>query len=1714
MKIKNQVKKLQAIFLLIFLPLTFVYGNNIDQIEMSLVLVSPNTGNHVYEGCGDPYLIINRNGLNMGQELNFSIVLTGTAQQELDFAMEVEELFFITFSPDEDQLIIPLNIVNDGISEPLESIIISLQPFCSGCQSTELVIYINDPLEALAVEPMDTIWICPTDTLTIVPEIFNDYVNLDYQWSDGSTQPIYTDPTPGSGIVTLFLSDDCGAEVEVDYFVETLVVQAYMDLATEVACGSLDDAELPVFFTGPGPYDLLFSFNGVLQDTIKNISESPVYLPILGVGDYELHAVSGDACLGIASGSRKLILNPFSIEMDSTVVTCYGGSDGSASLQINEGTAPYSIIWDNGLSDTIITGLESGYYGVSLTDFLGCVFEDSIYVSQNPPIAFATSIIQQPNCIDSSGGVISIPFECETYIYEWNIITEDPMYLDSLETGQYIVTATNSLGCVLNDTINLNGDYASPVINIEGIDTLNCADNFGDLEVVGLNNGIHDFLWESSDGLITGNPYSNSIMVGVGGTYQVYVQNQLNGCQDSLDIEIFEDFVYPTVATAVFDVIDCYNGGVTVYGEGSSTGGDYQYVWSSFDGNIEGPLDALNTEVTIGGLYTLSVINQNNGCISSSDLIVEDIIDNPEIFVDVDGALTCVDSIVQINTIGSEVGSEFVYTWTSDNGLEFPDSNLYTIEVGIAGSYNLEIANLSNGCVSTASVDVLLDNQVPELGLDYAEFFSCINDSIIIETSYAGNTADLIYNWTSPDSVLTLPDQSQLIVYTPGYINLNIQNVLNGCVNDYEFNLYENYNTPELEIEEQDEFLNCDVGILELNALNSASGLFSYEWIGLDGQVLEDGQGTLNPTINQPGLYMLEATDLISGCTDMDSIEVFGDTESPDVSVSTPDLLTCLVESTILNVDTSGYSNLELSWLAGPGASFNVIDAITIEATSVGEYILQVENTVNECVSEYTIEVENDTIAPEIVLNSDFLMGCIEDYVIIDASNSISGSAIEIIWDSNPDLVVDSSDSLIASAYEIGEYALTIVDQNNGCSSSTIFEIEADDNIPLASVLPIPQLNCTDTIVTVGVEPTTGYQYQWSTSNGTITGSNDSPSLMVSSAGIYDLLLTDSNNGCQNTIAVFVETDTVVPIVEVLPYEKLDCGQTELALTLEVSGTDPLAFYWTGPSNGIITGVNQSSVMVQEPGAYLATVTNTQNNCIWEQDLPVLEDVDYPVISIIGMDTLDCYSPSTELIVQTDNNMLYEVEWSIAGGQEIIGAVDELNLPVSSPAVYQVSVSNPINECVSTASLEVFGNLEAPLIDEITGLDINCNQDKVWLEINSLSTIDYEYVWSTLNGNIISPVNNSSILVDAAGLYELMAVNADNGCSSILSKEVLENTQVPELVIEDSYILNCYQPVLNLVVPLEADRFSVLWFNESASVIGSDSTMQFETSGIYDVELTDTSNGCQSTSNFEVVNHNFISMQIETIQPICSDPNGVLEIVDVQGSVEPFVYSLNGVESNNNSRIFEFLDAGDYRIEVEDVYGCKISQDANIKELIELDLGIERTSLIEEGNTYQVSVDLNFDPTTINSISWTPAIEISCTDCLEPVLSPSEQRVYKVEVFTDEGCAVEHELQLFVRDDRSVYAPNTFTPNGDGNNDYFMIYATDDYLEIKAFRVFDRWGELVYINDSAILNQTSDGWDGTFRNIELQSAVYIWYAELLDDKGNIELLKGDIFLHR
>ena len=77
-----------------------------------------------------------------------------------------------------------------------------------------------------------------------------------------------------------------------------------------------------------------------------------------------------------------------------------------------------------------------------------------------------------------------------------------------------------------------------------------------------------------------------------------------------------------------------------------------------------------------------------------------------------------------------------------------------------------------------------------------------------------------------------------------------------------------------------------------------------------------------------------------------------------------------------------------------------------------------------------------------------------------------------------------------------------------------------------------------------------------------------------------------------------------------------------------------------------------------------------------------------------------------------------------------------------------------------------------------------------------------------------------------------------------------------------------------------------------------------------------------------------------------------------------------------------------------------------------------------------------------------------------------------------------------------------------------MVYATDDYISVQAFKVFDRWGGEMFSNDSAQLNQAEDGWDGRFLGKEVQAAVYTWYLELVDKNGYIERFSGDVMLYR
>ncbi|HEY0262127.1 MAG TPA: gliding motility-associated C-terminal domain-containing protein, partial [Chitinophagales bacterium] len=117
---------------------------------------------------------------------------------------------------------------------------------------------------------------------------------------------------------------------------------------------------------------------------------------------------------------------------------------------------------------------------------------------------------------------------------------------------------------------------------------------------------------------------------------------------------------------------------------------------------------------------------------------------------------------------------------------------------------------------------------------------------------------------------------------------------------------------------------------------------------------------------------------------------------------------------------------------------------------------------------------------------------------------------------------------------------------------------------------------------------------------------------------------------------------------------------------------------------------------------------------------------------------------------------------------------------------------------------------------------------------------------------------------------------------------------------------------------------------------------------------------------------------------------------------------------------------------------------------------------------------------------------------------------YNVTVSTG-PCQAYAKIYVHVIPDYNVYVPNTFTPNGDGTNDYYEIFFQNKgAVKLVEFAAFDRWGEKVFES-----NDISFQWDGRFHGELMTPGIYTYYLKVVfidnhviaDQKGSITLLR-------
>ncbi|MCC6187172.1 MAG: gliding motility-associated C-terminal domain-containing protein, partial [Chitinophagaceae bacterium] len=152
--------------------------------------------------------------------------------------------------------------------------------------------------------------------------------------------------------------------------------------------------------------------------------------------------------------------------------------------------------------------------------------------------------------------------------------------------------------------------------------------------------------------------------------------------------------------------------------------------------------------------------------------------------------------------------------------------------------------------------------------------------------------------------------------------------------------------------------------------------------------------------------------------------------------------------------------------------------------------------------------------------------------------------------------------------------------------------------------------------------------------------------------------------------------------------------------------------------------------------------------------------------------------------------------------------------------------------------------------------------------------------------------------------------------------------------------------------------------------------------------------------------------------------------------------------------------------------------------------------------------------TNIKDYLWWPDTALSCANCPNPKTTATKTTLYTLKVTSDFGCSDTDQVNIVVFCDQSqLFIPNTFTPNGDGQNDYFFPQGTG-VGKIKSFIVYNRWGQKVFERTNIDINVREQGWDGSFGGTTLGSDTFVYTLEATCDNGEIVFLKGDITLIR
>jgi gliding motility-associated-like protein len=185
--------------------------------------------------------------------------------------------------------------------------------------------------------------------------------------------------------------------------------------------------------------------------------------------------------------------------------------------------------------------------------------------------------------------------------------------------------------------------------------------------------------------------------------------------------------------------------------------------------------------------------------------------------------------------------------------------------------------------------------------------------------------------------------------------------------------------------------------------------------------------------------------------------------------------------------------------------------------------------------------------------------------------------------------------------------------------------------------------------------------------------------------------------------------------------------------------------------------------------------------------------------------------------------------------------------------------------------------------------------------------------------------------------------------------------------------------------------------------------------------------------------------------------------------------------------------------------------DKGCRDTVRRTLDIEKFRPFAGNDTIIVKGEsIRFNATGGSLYSWTPGTNLNATTIPNPIgyYPVSDSFRYNVHIISEVGCQGDDDIKVLVVDQSALFVPSAFTPNADGLNDFLAPIAIG-YRQFNFFRVFNRWGEMVFSTSNI-----GSGWDGSWKGKPADMGTYFWVLSSVNRFGAEEMQKGDVTLIR